>query len=208
MNKFYKILFLISILIVGCKTIEKDEIILSQSIDILSMNIFSNEGEKLFTIESPYSNYDKGKNTFNLKNTTINLFKNDKIKYIINSDSSQLSNNNNFVELNGKVLVKTITTEGDKLYANRFTWNIQDSEYLLIGNVKFENNLITLSSNKATLNRDNNVIEFFNPVKYILKSNNNESSYEINSENAYYNIDTKSVSFRSKGKRVRSKIRL
>ena len=33
-----------------------------------------------------------------------------------------------------------------------------------------------------------------------------ESGYEINSENAYYNIANKSVNFKSKEERVRSKI--
>ena len=49
-----------------------------------------------------------------------------------------------------------------------------------------------------------NIIEFFNPVKYIIKDDNNEKQYEINSENAFYNINTESLSFSSKEKRVRS----
>ena len=103
--------------------------------------------------------------------------------------------------------VKTIIQEGDKLTANSFTWNIQSSEYLLIGNVKFENSLVTLSSNKAILKKSTNIIEFFNPVKYKFKDNiKKDSRYEINSENAYYNIDNKSVKFKSKEARVRSKI--
>ena len=49
-----------------------------------------------------------------------------------------------------------------------------------------------------------NIIEFFNPVKYVIKDENNENKYETNSENAYYNLDTDSVSFNSKDKRVKS----
>ena len=49
-----------------------------------------------------------------------------------------------------------------------------------------------------------NIIEFFNPVEYILKDENKEKKYEINSENAYYNLKTESVSFKSKDKRVKS----
>ena len=205
MNKIYKLLFIIPIIIAGCKTTEINEKLISQSIDNLNLNIFSNEGEKLFTIQSPNSIYSKKNNTFKLKETTINLYKNNKAEYIISSDKSKLSNNNKLLELNGNVLVKTLIHTGDKLYANSFTWNILNSQYLLVGNVKFENNSITLSSDKAILNKDNNIIEFFNPVKYKIKDNNN-NFFEINSENAYYNIDTKSVSFRSKEKRVRSKI--
>ena len=206
MNKIYKFLFIILIIISGCKKTEINEKLSSQSIDNLNLNIFSNEGEKLFTIKSPYSIYSKQNNTFKLKETTINLYKNNKAEYIISSDKSKLSNNNKLLELNGNVLVKTLIQQGDKLYANSFTWNILNSQYLLVGNVKFENNSITLSSNKAILNKDNNIIEFFNPVKYKIKDSNNKKAFEINSENAYYNINTKSVSFRSKEKRVRSKI--
>ena len=77
---------------------------------------------------------------------------------------------------------------------------------MLIGNVKFENSLVTLSSNKAILKKSTNIIEFFNPVKYKFKDNMKDSGYEINSENAYYDIDKKSVIFKSKEARVRSKI--
>ncbi|MDC3094235.1 LPS export ABC transporter periplasmic protein LptC, partial [Prochlorococcus sp. AH-716-M10] len=108
--------------------------------------------------------------------------------------------------LDGNVLVKTIIQQGDKLTANSFIWNIQDSEYLLTGNVKFENSLVTLSSDKAILKKSTNIIEFFNPVKYKFKDNIKDNGYEINSENAYYNIDNKSVNFKSKEARVRSKI--
>ena len=72
--------------------------------------------------------------------------------------------------------------------------------------MKFINNLITLSSNKAILNKKDNIIEFFNPVEYKFNDSNNEKRYEIKSENAYYNLNTKSVSFRSEKERVRSKI--
>ena len=49
-----------------------------------------------------------------------------------------------------------------------------------------------------------NIIEFFNPVKYVIKDENNENKYEINAENAYYNLNTESVSFKGKDKRVKS----
>jgi lipopolysaccharide export system protein LptC len=206
MNNFYKLFLLFPLLIFGCKYKGIDDRNLSQSINTLNMNIYSKEGEKLFSIKSPQSNYDKEKNTFNLKETTIDIFKDNKVEYIINSNKSKLSNNNKLVELNGNVVVKTINQQNDNLTANSFTWNIQNSEYLLIGNVKFENSLVTLNSNKAILNKSTNIIEFFNPVKYKFKDNMKDSGYEINSENAYYDIDKKSVIFKSKEARVRSKI--
>ena len=205
MNKLYISLILIPILTYGCRIRDIDDNIYTQSIDSFTMNIFSNKGNKIFTIKSPYSSYNKENNIFNLKDTTIYLFKDNEPQYIINSDNSKLSNNK-LLELKGNVLLKTLLRENDVIYANSFTWNIDNSEYLLTGNVKFENNTIALSSNKAILNKGNDIIEFFNPVKYIIKSSDNKNSYEINSENAYYDINTKSVSFRSIEKRVRSKI--
>ena len=206
MNRFYKLLFLISIIIVGCKSRAIDDNTISQSINSLYMNIFSNEGKKLLSIKSPYSHYDNQKNTFNLKETTIELFNNNENEYIITSDESKLSNNNKLVQLNGNVLIKSLIKKEDKLYSNNFIWNIEKSEFLLVGNVKFKNYSITLSSDKAILNKTNNIIEFFNPVLYTVNDGNNQSGYEVKSENAYYNIDTKSVSFKSKKQKVRSKI--
>ena len=206
MNSFHKLLFLIPILIFGCKSTEVVDQITTQTINSLNMNIYSNEGKILLSINSPYSSYDKEKNIFNLKKTKIKLFKNNESEYIIISDNSKLSNNNKLLVLNGNVLVKSSNEKESKLYANSFTWNIQNSEYLLVGNVNFQNGTITLSSNKAILNSTNNIIEFFNPVKYKINDINNERGYEINSENAYYNIDTRSVSFKSREEKVRSKI--
>ena len=170
------------------------------------MNIYSNEGNKLFSIKSPHSNYDIQKNIFNLKETTIKLFNDNKSEYIITSEKSKLSNNNKLIELHGNVLIKSLIKEEDKLYSNSFTWNIKNSEFLLVGDVKFKNNLINLNSQKAILNKSNNIIEFFKPVNYKFNEGNNKSRYEVNSENAYYNINTKSVNFTSKEKRIRSKI--
>ena len=206
MNRFYKLLFFISVIIVGCKSREIDNNTISQSINSLYMNIFSNEGKKLLSIKSPYSNYDNQKNTFNLKETTIKLFNDNENEYIITSDKSKLSNNNKLVELNGNVLIKSLIKKEDKLYSNNFIWNIEKSEFLLVGNVKFKNYSITLSSDKAILNKTNNIIEFFNPVKYTVNNGNNQSGYEVKSENAYYNIVTKSVNFKSKEQTVRSRI--
>ncbi len=206
MNRMFNLLMVFPLIIIGCKSNVIGEKYLSQSINTLDMNIFTKEGEKLLSIKSPYSNYNKERNTFDLKETTIKLFKDNKLEYIINSDNSKLSNNNKLLELDGNVLVKTVIQQGDKLTANSFTWDIQNYEYLLIGNVKFENSVVTLSSNKAILKKSTNIIEFFNPVKYKFKDNMKDSGYEINSENAYYNIDNKSVKFKSNKASVRSKI--
>jgi lipopolysaccharide assembly outer membrane protein LptD (OstA) len=105
--------------------------------------------------------------------------------------------------MSGNVKLRTINEEEDFLYADNFFWNTEETKYLLEGNIRFENQNIILNSGKAILGADN-IIEFFNPVKYIIKDENNENKYEINSENAFYNLNTESVSFEAKDKRVKS----
>ena len=203
MNRIYKLISFFPILIIGCtpNVIEKNKV--KQKIDSLDMDIFSNKGEKIYSITSPYSSFDKNKQKFQLQKTIINIFNGEEIKYIIKSDESALSNNNKFLELKGNVKLKTIGQDEDILHADNFSWNIDETNYLLRWNIRFENNNIILNSAEAKLGSDN-IIEFFNPVKYVIKGNKNEDKYEINSENAYYNIETESVSFKAKEKRVRS----
>ena len=203
MNKIYSLISVLPIITLGCTSNLIEENKVKQKIDRLDMDIFSNRGEKIYSISSPYSSFDKNKQKFQLKKTIINIFNDQETIYIIRSDESTLSDNNKFLELKGNVKLKTIGKDEDILYADNFFWNIDESNYLLSGNIRFENKNIILNSAKAKLGSDN-IIEFFNPVKYVIKGNKNEDKYEINSENAYYNIKTESVSFRAKDKRVRS----
>ena len=205
MNKLYKSLLILPIFIIGCapNIIEKKDF--TKEVNNLDLNIFSENGEKKYTITSPYSIYDSFKNKFQFQKTTINIFQDDKIKYIINSDESFLSRGNKILELKGNVKLKTINQDGDFLFADNFIWNIDESNYLLTGNIRFENKNVVLQSGKAKMASDN-IIEFFNPVKYIIKDDNNEKRYETNSENAYYDMNKESLSFSAKSKRVSSKI--
>ena len=107
--------------------------------------------------------------------------------------------------MKGNVKLKTINQDKDYLFADNFIWNIEEANYLLTGNIRFENKNVILTSGKAKLGSDN-IIEFFDPVKYIIKDDNDENRYETNSENAYYNINQESLSFKAKDKRVSSKI--
>ena len=203
MNNIYSFIIIFSAFIVGCspKVIVEERI--TKKFDTLDLNIFSSSGDKKYSIKSPSSIYDAIKNKFRFKETTINIFYGGEVKYIINSDESTLSDNNNFLELKGNVRLKTIKQDDDKLYADNFIWDIEDTKYLLEGNIRFENKNIILNSSKAIMDSDN-IIEFFNPVKYIIKDENKDKKYETSSENAYYNLDTETVSFKSKGKRVKS----
>jgi len=187
----------------GCAPNVIDENKVIQKIDSLDMTIFSKSGDKIYSITSPNSIYNKRKLRFELKKPIINIFKGKETKYIISSKESTLSENNKLLKLKGNVKLKTLKKDEDILYADNFIWNIDEKNYLLRGNIRFENKNIILYSGKAVLGSDN-IIEFFNPVKYIIKDENNENKYEINSENAYYNLITDSVSFKAKDKRVKS----
>ena len=65
--------------------------------------------------------------------------------------------------------MKSLSENNNYLLADNFTWDINNLEYELIGNVRFEDNEIIISSEKAIFKREDNIIEFFNPVKYIVK---------------------------------------
>jgi len=188
---------------VGCSpnVIEEKKII--QKINSLDMKIFSKTGDKIYSITSPNSSYNNIELKFELKKPIINIFNGEEAKYIISSEESTLSNNNKLLTLKGNVELKTLNQDEDILYCDNFIWDIEDTNYLLEGNIRFENKNIILNSGKAKLGKDN-IIEFFNPVKYIIKDENNDNKYEINSENAYYNLNTESVSFKAKDKRVKS----
>ena len=187
----------------GCSPNVIDENKVLQKIESLNMTIFSKSGEKLYSISSPNSSYDNIEFEFELKKPIINVLNGEETKYIISSEESTLSDNNKLLKLKGNVKLKTLNKDGDFLYADNFIWNIENTNYILEGNIKFENQNIILNSGKAILGSDD-IIEFFNPVKYIIKDEKNEDKYEINSENAYYNLATESVSFKAKDKRVKS----
>ena len=205
MNNIYRLIIFLPFVMLGCtqNLIEENKVI--QKIDSLDMNILSKKGEKIYSISSPNSSYNNIQLKFNIKDPTINIYKGEETKFIISSDESTLSDNNKLLKLKGNVKLKTLEEDEDILYADNFIWNIEETNYLLEGNINFENQNIILQSGKAKLGSDN-IIEFFKPVKYIIKDINNENKYEINSENAYYNLNTESVSFKAKDKRVRSKI--
>ncbi|ABM70280.1 possible SMC domain N terminal domain [Prochlorococcus marinus str. AS9601] len=187
----------------GCSPSVIDEKKVIQKIDSLDMTIFSKSGDKIYSITSPNSSYDNIELKFELKKPIINILNGKETKYIISAEESTLSDNNKLLKLKGNVKLKTLKNNEDILNADNFTWNIENTNYLLEGNIRFENQNIILNSGKAILGSDN-IIEFFNPVKYIIKDENNENKYEINSENAFYNLNTESVSFEARDKRVKS----
>ncbi|MCQ9197527.1 MAG: LPS export ABC transporter periplasmic protein LptC [Prochlorococcus marinus XMU1429] len=203
MSKNYRLIIFLTLFMLGCAPSVIDENKVIQKIDSLDMTIFSKSGDKIYSITSPNSSYDNIELKFELKKPIINILNGKETKYIISSEESTLSDNNKLLKLKGNVKLKTLKNNEDILNADNFIWNIENTNYLLEGNIRFENQNIILNSAKAILGSDN-IIEFFNPVKYIIKDENNENKYEINSENAFYNLNTESVSFEAKDKRVKS----
>ena len=203
MSNIYRLIILLPFFMLGCapKVIEENKV--TQKIESLNMKIFSQNGDKIYSITSPYSTYNNIEHKFQLKKTYINLFEGKEIKYIIESDESTLSDNNKLLKLKGNVKLKTVNQNQDVLEGDNFIWEIEEKVYLLRGNIRFENNEMILNSAKAKLNNDD-IIEFFNPVKYITKDENDNNKSETKAENAYYNINTKSLSFGSNDKRVRT----
>jgi len=203
MSNIYRLITFLPLFILGCAPNVVDENKIIQKIESLDMTIFSKSGDKIYSITSPNSSYDNIESKFVLKKPIINILNGEETKYIISSEESTLSDNNKLLKLKGNVKLKTLKYNEDILNADNFTWNIENTNYLLEGNIRFENQNIILNSGKAILGSDN-IIEFFNPVKYIIKDENNDNKYEINSENAYYNLKTESVSFKAKDKKVKS----
>ena len=203
MNNIYRLIIFLAFVMVGCapNVVEEKKVI--QKINSLDMNIYSKNGDKIYSITSPNSSYNKGELILELKNPTITILKGEKTKYIISSEESTLSDNNKLLKLKGNIKLKTLKQDEDILFADNFIWNIEETNYQLEGNIRFENQNIIINSSKAKLGLDN-IIEFINPVKYIIKDENKKNKYEINSENAYYNLNTESISFKAKDKRVKS----
>ena len=187
MSNIYRLIIFLPLFIIGCAPNVIDENKIIQKIESLDMTIFSSSGDKIYSITSPNSSYDNIELEFELKKPIINILNGEETKYIISSEESTLSDTNKLLKLSGTVKLKTLKKDGDFLYADNFIWNIENTNYLLEGNIRFENKNIILNSDKAVLGSDN-IIEFFNPVKYTIKDENNENKYEINSENAYYNL--------------------
>ena len=64
MNKIYRLISFLPILIIGCTPNVIEENKVRQKIDSLDMDIFSNKGEKIYSLTSPYSSFDKNKQKF------------------------------------------------------------------------------------------------------------------------------------------------
>ena len=206
MNKFFYIFiilssFFISSCSVNTKKIDKNLLIIEK----FNLNHYSQDGIKLYMLETPYSVFNQAEQSYLLNNTNIKFFDKENVKYNVNSDSAKLLNNK-FLELKGNVEINDFNNNQTIIKSNNLFWDIDKSEFILEGNVSLVNNIINLSSSKALFDKKDDIILFYNPIKYNYKDEEGIRKYNISSENAYYNISTKDVIFKSKDDKVKSKI--
>ena len=206
MNRiFYLICILSSLFISSCnvstKKINKSVLI----IEDFNLNHYSKNGTKVYMLESPYSVFNQTDQSYSLKKTNIKFFDKEDVKYNVNSDSAMLLNNK-FLELKGNVEINDFNNNKTIIKSNNLFWDIDKSEFILEGKVSLVNNIINLSSSKASFDKKDDIILFYNPIKYNYKDEEGIRKYNISSENAYYNISTKDVIFKSKNDKVKSKL--
>ena len=206
MNRYFYIIYFISFfLISSCsRNLEnKDKLLLK--IEQFNLNHYSKNGSKLYYIETPYSVFNQTEQTYLLNKTNIKFFDNEKVKYSVNSDSSKLINNR-FIELKGNVEINEYNNNKTIIRSNKLFWEIDKSKFILEGNVTLENDIINLNASKASLDKKTDLIIFYNPVKYDYNDERKLKKYNISSENAYYNIATKDVIFKSLNDKVKTKL--
>tara|TARA_Y100001933_G_scaffold124585_1_gene124333 strand:- start:71 stop:697 length:627 start_codon:yes stop_codon:yes gene_type:complete len=206
MNRYIFFIFVLSsFFISSCNVSSKkvDKSILT--IEKFNLNHYSQNGSKLYMLETPYSVFNQTDQSYLLEKTNIKFFNKEKIKYNVNSDSAKLLNNK-ILELKGNIEINDFNNDKTIIKSNNLFWDINKSEFILEGNVSLLNNIIKLSSSKALFDKKEDIIIFYNPIKYNYKDEDGIRKYNISSENAYYNILTKDVIFKSKNDKVKSKL--
>jgi len=206
MNRIYYLICILSSLFisscnVSTKKINKSVLI----IEDFNLNHYSKNGTKVYMLESPYSVFNQTDQSYSLKKTNIKFFDKEDVKYNVNSDSAMLLNNK-FLELKGNVEINDFNNNKTIIKSNNLFWDIDKSEFILEGEVSLVNNIINLSSSKALFDKRDDTILFYNPIKYNYIDEEGIRKYNISSENAYYNISTKDVIFKSKNDKVKSKL--
>ena len=206
MSRFlYLICILSSFFITSCNVSTKKVDTSTLIIEKFNLNHYSKDGSKLYMLETPYSVFNQTDQSYLLNATNIKFYEKENVKYNVNSDSAKLLNNK-YLELNGNVEINDFNNDKSTIKSNKLIWDVDKSELILEGNVSLVNNTINLSSSRALFDKKDDIIIFYNPVKYNYNVEDSEKNYNISSENAYYNITTKDVIFKSNNDKVKSKI--
>jgi len=198
------LIFSIYLLLSSCSTSIK-KIDSNLAIDDFSMTQFEINGDKSYAISSPKSLFIKDNQIYKLDKTEILFYEENKVNYIIKSLKSSLLNNKD-IELIGNVRLYDLNNKANTINANKAFWNIDKYEFTLIGDVILNNNSINVESSKAVLNKKENIIKFFKPVKYRYLNNSSTLNYKVKADNAYYDLNKKTLFFESKNDRIKSKI--
>ena len=206
MNRIFYLIFIISSLFISScnvnpKKTNKSVLIIEE----FNLQHYSKNGSKLYMLDTPYSVLNQTDQSYLLNKTNIKFFDQENVKYNVNSDSAKLLNNK-FLELKGNVEINDFNNNKTIIKSNNLFWDIDKSEFILEGKVSLVNNIINLSSSKASFDKKDDIILFYNPIKYNYKDEEGIRKYNISSENAYYNISTKDVIFKSKNDKVKSKL--
>ena len=199
------LIFSIYLLLSSCSTSIK-KIDSNLAIDDFSMTQFEINGDKSYAISSPKSLFIKDIQIYKLDKTKILFYEENNVIYIIKSLKSSLLNNNKDIKLEGNVRLYDLNNKANTINANKAFWNIDKYEFTLIGDVILNNNSIKVESSKAILNKKKNIIKFFKPVKYRYLDNSSTLNYNVKADNAFYDLNKKTLFFESKNERIKSKI--
>ena len=197
------LIFSIYFLLSSCSTSTR-KIYSNLAIDDFSLTHFEINGDKSYAISSPKSVFIKDIQIYKLDKTKILFFEENKENYIIYSKKSSLSNFNNDIKLEGDVKLFDINNKANTISANKAFWNIDRKEITLTGDVILNNESINLISSKAILD-SNDIVKFFYPVKYRYLNNSSNLNYKVRADNAYYDLEKKTLRFETKNERVKSK---
>ena len=195
----------ISFLLTSCSTSIK-KIDSNPAIDGFSMTHFEINGDKSYAISSPKSIFIRDLQIYKLDKTKILLYEENRENYIINSKESSLFNNNKDIKLEGDVRLFDLNNKANKITANKALWRIDKYEFILIGDVMLSNDSINLLSSKAVFNKKENIIKFFKPVQYKYLKTSSTLNYKVKADNAYYDLNKKTLVFDSKNERIKSNI--
>ena len=202
---FYLICFFTSFFITSCNVSTRKVDTSYLIIENFKLNHYSKDGTKLYMLETPYSVFNQTDQSYLLKKTNIKFFDKEDVKYNVNSDSAMLLNNK-FLELKGNVEINDFNNNKTIIKSNNLFWDIDKYEFILEGEVSLVNNIINLNSSKALFDKKEDIIKFYKPIKYNYKDEDGIRKYNISSENAYYNIKTKDIIFKSVNDKVKSKL--
>ena len=149
MLRYFYLIFILSPFFISSCNVNSQKV--DKSILIIekfNLNHYSQNGSKLYMLDTPYSVFNQTDQSYLLNKTNIKFFDNEKVKYNVSSDSAKLLNNK-FLELKGNIEINNFNNDKTIIKSNNLFWDIDKSEFILEGNVLLFNNIINLSSSKA-----------------------------------------------------------